>query len=100
MRRVGHDPGMGGADTYGLVERVRGCDDTARGPLMESLRVRLVLWCATRMSRALREEMDAEDADVAVGLRPAYAGSSPTSSGSSCAACRIATHSMPPWIGR
>jgi RNA polymerase sigma-70 factor (ECF subfamily) len=52
---------MSGADTYALLDGARAGDARARGELFESLRARLVLWCASRMSADLRAKVEAED---------------------------------------
>lgn len=52
---------MGASDTFALFIEARGGDPSARGELLESLRARLVLWCASRMSAALRARMEPED---------------------------------------
>jgi RNA polymerase sigma-70 factor (ECF subfamily) len=54
-------PRVGQADTYALVERARRGEARARSELLESLRARLVLWCAARMSADLRAKADPED---------------------------------------
>lgn len=48
-------------DTIALVKRARDGDESARGRLLEHLRPRLVLWCSSRMSPALRAKVEPED---------------------------------------
>ncbi|MCG3133475.1 MAG: ECF RNA polymerase sigma factor SigD [Planctomycetes bacterium] len=52
---------MGSHDTFSLLADARGGDASARSELLDALRARLVLWCASRMSPALRAKIEPED---------------------------------------
>lgn len=52
---------MIGGETQVLVERAAGGDALAQGDLLERLRPRLVLWCASRMGPGLRAKVQPED---------------------------------------
>jgi RNA polymerase sigma-70 factor (ECF subfamily) len=50
-----------GQDTQALVASAKNGDDAARGMLLERIRPRLVLWCASSLPPALRSLYDADD---------------------------------------
>ena len=61
---------MSVADTYQLLELAVGGNSKAHGDLLERLRPRVVMWCAARMSPALRARVEPDDVaqEVLIGV--------------------------------
>lgn len=67
---------MAGKDTQELVRSAQGGDEAARGVLLERLRPRIVLWCASSLPARLRPICDAEDVaqDILISVHGGLAG--------------------------